>query len=85
MKKNAYVGHVEDGAVILDEKANLLDGTQVLVMPVSNRRGSPAALLAAMKAPPHLKPGDIPALLRAIEEGKRAISYRNPLLSRRRK
>jgi hypothetical protein len=33
-------------------------------------RGSPAAVLRAMRAPPHLEPGDAEALERAIEEGR---------------
>ena len=38
--------------------------------PADPGRGSPAALLRAMRAPPHLGPGDAQALERAIDEGK---------------
>lgn len=34
------------------------------------RRGSPQAVIAAIRRGPHLQPGDIDALERAIEEGK---------------
>jgi hypothetical protein len=38
-------------------------------------RGSAAALLKAMRSPPHLEPGDAEALERAIEEGKLPVRY----------
>lgn len=40
------------------------------------RRGSPAALLAAMRQMTPLEPGDIEALERAMEEGRQPMSFR---------
>lgn len=41
--------------------------------------GSPQLVLAAMQAEPHLRKEDVDDLDRAIQEGKRPASYRNPL------
>lgn len=50
----------------------LADGTKVLVTPV--KPGTPAALLAAMAAEPHLTDEDIQALEESIAAGRRPRS-----------
>ncbi len=40
------------------------------------RRGSPAALLAALRQMEPLEPGDIEALERAMEEGQQPMNFR---------
>lgn len=59
------------------------NGTEVLVMPLPGPPGSPQAVLDAMRAEPHLSKEDVDELDRAIQEGKRPVSYRNPLNKRR--
>jgi len=49
------------------------------------RKGSPQAIVAAARKPPHLRPGDAAELLRLIEEGKRPVRYDNPLTRGRKK
>jgi hypothetical protein len=46
----------------------------VLVTPVPPEAGTPAAVLAAMDAEPHLDPSDVDALEAAIAEGRRPFS-----------
>jgi hypothetical protein len=41
----------------------------------SPAKGSPAAVLAAMRAGPRLQPGDAEALERSIEEGKLPVRF----------
>jgi hypothetical protein len=84
MAQATYKGTVRGGAVILDGDADLPDGTGVVVTPAEPVKGSPEAVLAAVNAPPHLKPGDVAELLRLIEEGKRPVRYENPLSPQRR-
>jgi len=57
--------------VLLDKPAPLPDGTQVTVTPLPVEAGTPAALLAAMDAEPHLSSEDIAELEKAIEAGRR--------------
>jgi hypothetical protein len=57
--------------VLLETPVPLVDGTRVLVTPLVPEPGTPAALLAAMEAEPHLSPEDVEALERAIAEGQR--------------
>jgi len=70
MTGTTYRGVVKDKTVILEEGAALPEGTEVLVTPLEAVLGSPQAVLAAMDAPPHLKPEDIEELRRRIEEGR---------------
>jgi len=82
MAQATYKRTVRAGAVILDRDADLPDGTGVIVTPVEPVKGSREAVLAAVNAPPHLKPGDVAELLRLIEEGKRPVRHDNPLTRR---
>jgi hypothetical protein len=83
MSKAAYRGIVKDGAVVLEEAADLPDGAEVLGMPIEEPRGSPGTVLAAIDAPPHIDPEDVDELMRFIEEGKRPVHYDNPLTRKR--
>lgn len=85
MTKPAYRGHVKGGAVVLDDALDLPDGVEVVVSPVEAPPGSPAAILAAMHAPPHVSPEEAEKLRQSIEAGKRPISYRNPMKPKRRR
>ena len=83
MTGTTYRGVVKDKMVILEEGAALPEGTEVLVTPFEAVLGSPQAVLAAMDAPPHLKPEDVEELRRLIEEGKRPVRFDNPLARKR--
>jgi hypothetical protein len=85
MSDACYRGTVRGGTVILEADVNLPDGTGVLVTPVEMPRGSSQAILAAAKAPPHLKHEDVEEFLKLIEGGKRPVRYDNPLTRGRRK
>ncbi|MBI3272447.1 MAG: hypothetical protein HYZ53_25875 [Planctomycetes bacterium] len=85
MPKSTYRGHVKGGGVVLDDPLDLSDGAAVVISPVVAPLGSPAAILAGMRAPPHVSAADAEELRRSIEAGKRPISYRNPMKPRRRR
>jgi len=84
LSKPAYKGVVKGRTVVLEKVADLPDGAEVLVTPLKAENGSPQAILAAMDAPPHVKPGDVDELMRLIEKGKRPIRYGSPLTRKRR-
>ena len=84
MSKPAYKGVVKGRTVVLEKVADLPEGAEVLVTPLEEEKGSPQELLAAIDAPPHVKPGDVDELMRLIEKGKRPIRYGNPLTRKRR-
>ena len=82
MSKPAYKGVVKGRTVVLEKVADLPDGAEVLVTPLEAERGSPQAILAAMDAPPHVKPGDVDELMRLIDRhggfsyaGGKAVHY----------
>lgn len=52
MGATKYRGVVRAGAIVLLDPMPLADGTEVLVTPVGNERGSAAAILAAIKSVP---------------------------------
>ena len=79
LSKPAYKGVVKGRTVVLEKVADLPDGAEVVVTPLKAKSGSPRAILAAMDAPPHVKPGDVDELMRLIEKGKRPIRYGSPL------
>ncbi len=76
-------GIVRGRSVVLDKAAQLREGTRVLVIPVNEERGSPAAVLAALAGTPIVSPEDVDELERLIEAGKRPLSRRNPLIPKR--
>jgi hypothetical protein len=62
-----YRGIVKGQTIILTEGAvPLADGTPVLVTPLAAEAGTPAALLAALAAEPHLTAEDLEELERAM-------------------
>jgi hypothetical protein len=70
--KASYRGVVKGQTILLLEKpAGLVDGTEVLVTLLPPEPGTPAALLAAMEAEPHLTTRDIEELEKAIAQGRR--------------
>jgi hypothetical protein len=71
-------GRVENGVVVFQNGAILAEGTLVEVRPLPSEAGSPAALLEAMAAEPHLSPEDIAELNQAIAAGKRPAATIDP-------
>lgn len=81
----SYKGVVKGNTVLLEKATELPDGTEVLVTPLEMVKGSPQAVLAALKASPPVSHEDVVELLRLIEEGKRPVRYDNPLTRHKRK
>ena len=79
MPDAVYRGTVRGKTVVLDDGVDLPDGTRVVMRPEDPRKGTPAAVLAAMMAPPHIEEGDTAELMRLIDEGKRPVDYSDPL------
>jgi len=78
MQDTPYTGVVKGRQITLDKKARLPEGTRVLVTPMENIKGSPQAILAALKASPPVSHEDVQELLRLIDDGKRPVRYENP-------
>ena len=58
---------------MLKDAHDLPEGAEVLVARLEVMKGFPQAVLAAMDAPPHLKPEDVDDLIRQNEQGKRPV------------
>jgi hypothetical protein len=67
--------------VVLDTAAPLPDGTVVEVTPVASEVGSAMAVLAAMKAEPHVTAEDVAELEKAIAAGRRPGAKIDPFAS----
>jgi hypothetical protein len=79
MNSTTYRGVVRGGVVILlDPESPLGEGTEVFVTPVASQRGSPAAVLAAMKAEPQVPTEWVDELERLIAEGRRPPVHPEP-------
>lgn len=81
MTPEVYHGVVRGGAVHLDAGSPLPDGTKVLVVPAAGTpagRGSPAALLAALKAAPPVPAEWVDELDQFIEQGRRPPMRADP-------
>jgi len=75
----SYRGVVRDGLVVLREGAQpLADGTEVVVTPVADTPGSPAAVLAAVEQAPHVPAEWVDELDRVIAQGRRPATRRSP-------
>ena len=85
MASTCCKGIVRGNTILLERKPKLREGTEVLVTPVEPRKGSPQAVVAAAKAPPHLAHEDVVEFMRLIEEGKRPARYGDPFERARRK
>ncbi len=72
-------GVVKNGTVVLLDGGALPDGTAVEVRPETVSRGTPGAVLAAAKAPPHLEQSAVEELIRTIEEGRRPVRFDSAL------
>jgi hypothetical protein len=59
-------GRVSNGVVVLENAADLPNGTPVEVTPVVERGSNAAAIIAAMEAAPRLSKEDVDELLKAI-------------------
>ena len=72
MAQLTFRGILQDRThVVLDEAVPLPEGTRVEVTPLVLEKGSPAALIAAMEAEPHLDPEDVAEFERGIAAGQR--------------
>jgi hypothetical protein len=81
VKHASYRGVVKGQTIVLLEKPTALaDGTEVLVMLLPPEPGTPAAVLAAMEAEPHLSQEDIEELEKAIAQGRRRPAPVEPFL-----
>jgi hypothetical protein len=74
-----YRGVVRKGAVILGEDFDLPEGTPVEVRPELATRGTPGAILAAAKAPPHVDETAVDELMGKIAEGRRPVRFDSAL------
>src|SRR5207247_1696351 len=75
MKTAIYRGVVRGGRVVLVADTLLLtDGTEVLVTPVADIRGTPAAVLAAVERSPRVPSAWVDELEQLIAHGRRPPS-----------
>lgn len=80
-----YKGIVRGKVIELEGQVALPEGTEVEVVvreqqaeelsPSGHPKGSPQAILAALDFPARCAPGDVDALLEAIEQGKRPLRF----------
>lgn len=85
MASSCCKGVVKGRTVILEKRARLREGTEVVVTPFEPPIGSPQAVLEALRAAPHLKHEDVVEFVRLIEEGKRPARFGDPFERARRK
>ena len=81
----SYKGTVRGKVVELESDVELPEGTEVeivvkdrekkTVSPSGHPRGSPQAILKFLNTPPLCTPADVEALLQAIKQGKRPVSF----------
>ena len=77
--KRTYKGVVRKGAVVLGDDFDLPEGTPVEVRPELASRGTPGAILAAAKAPPHVDATAVEELMGKIEAGRRPVRFDSTL------
>lgn len=75
----SYKGVVRKGAVVLGKDFDLPEGTAVEVRPELTLRGTPGAILAAAKAPPHVDAAAVDELMGKIKEGRRPMRFDSTL------
>jgi len=79
MTHEAYRGVVRGGMVMLLEKgAPLAEGTEVLVTPVTDTPGSPAAVLAALATSPQVPAEWVDEIEQIIAQGRRPPTRHDP-------
>jgi hypothetical protein len=81
----SYKGIVRGKVIELEASIVLPEGMEVEVVvrerqeeqlcPGGYPKGSPQAILAALDLPSRCTPGDVDALLQAIEQGKRSLRF----------
>ena len=76
--EQTYHGTVEGRTIQLDDEVQLPRGTDVVVTVRVARKGSPAAILAAAAAEPHISVEDVNEFLAIIRAGKGPTSYEDP-------
>ena len=81
-----YKGTVRGRRIELETGVRLPEGLEVRIVIAEDaiqgaecRKGSPAAVLAALDRPARCTPADEDALLAAIRNGKRAVRFEGPL------
>ena len=79
MERTTFRGVVRQGQVELLDQPPPADGTEVIVVPVTQEPGTPGALLAAMTGPPHLPPEWLDEFEQLLAEGRRPPLQGNPL------
>lgn len=85
MASTCCKGVVKGRTVVLKGRTRLPEGTEVVVTPLEYPIGSPQAVVAAAKSPPHLKHEDVVEFMRLIEEGKRPARFGDPFERARQK
>jgi hypothetical protein len=78
MSATEYRGVVRGGSVVLADPAQLADGTEVVVMPVSSELGSPAAVLAAVQSAPHVPAAWVDEFEQLLAQGRRPPTKSDP-------
>jgi len=79
MTHEAYRGVVRGRMVVLLETGtSLAEGTEVLVTPVTDMPGSPAAVLAALATSPQVPAEWVDELEQIIAEGRRPPTHHDP-------
>ena len=79
MSNVTYHGVVRGGMVVFrDDNTPLTEGTEVLVLPVANGRGSPAAVLAAVENAPRVPATWVDELESAIAKSRRPATRTAP-------
>jgi hypothetical protein len=79
MAGEVFRGVVRGGAIVLPEgPMPLAEGTEVLVTPLAAAPGTPAAVLAAVAAEPHVPAAWVDELEQLITEGRRPPNQENP-------
>jgi hypothetical protein len=80
-----YRGIARGKIVELEDEVSLPEGTEVEVSikqervgettPAGYRKGSPKALLAALKLPTRCTPEDVEALVQSVRQGKQPVRF----------
>lgn len=85
MSETVGRGVVRGSTVVLEQPVALPDGAEVVIRSDNGaRRGSPKAILQALRSLPRVDAEAAEELMRQIGKGKMPVRYRNPLLVSRR-
>ena len=74
----AIGGVVRGNVITLEDQHDLPEGALVEVRPTAPRRGSPQAVLEAVKGHPRVSREDVDELMRLIEEGSQPAEFVDP-------